>query len=59
MMEFRWNEWNLDHIGGHGVDHAEAEFVIEHARNPFPRYDGGGKCTVSGAKLSVAEIICR
>lgn len=36
-MDFRWNEWNIDHIGGHGVDPDDAEFVVEHAPRGFPR----------------------
>ena len=31
-MEFRWNEWNLEHIGRHGVRPEEAEWVAD--RNP-------------------------
>jgi len=26
---FRWNEWNVDHIGEHGVKPVEAEAVVE------------------------------
>ncbi len=36
-MEFRWNEWNVEHIGRHGVAPEEAESVVRIARNPFPR----------------------
>jgi uncharacterized DUF497 family protein len=36
-MEFRWNEWNIEHIGKHGVRPDEAELVISTARSPFPR----------------------
>jgi uncharacterized DUF497 family protein len=36
-MQFRWIEWNLDHISEHGVDREEAEIVIEGAKKPFPR----------------------
>jgi len=35
-MEFRWNQWNFDHIATHGVDPREAEMVITLARQPFP-----------------------
>ena len=35
-MEFRWNRWNEEHIGRHGVLPSEAEAVIENARRPFP-----------------------
>ena len=35
-MEFRWNEWNIEHIGSHGVDPEEAELVVRQAQQPFP-----------------------
>jgi uncharacterized DUF497 family protein len=47
-MEFRWNEWNVDHIAEHGVSPEEAEYVVQHARRPFPRYAGGGEYRVWG-----------
>jgi uncharacterized DUF497 family protein len=36
-MEFRWNDWNEDHVARHGVSLEEAEHVVEVARSPFPR----------------------
>jgi hypothetical protein len=33
-VEFRWNEWNIDHIAKHGVDVVEAAYVVSHARRP-------------------------
>jgi hypothetical protein len=36
-MEFRWNEWNIEHIGKRGVRPEEAESLIRVARSPFPR----------------------
>lgn len=36
-MDFRWNDWNIEHIGGHGVAPEEAERVIQQARSPYPR----------------------
>jgi len=36
-MDFRWNEWNLEHIARHGVAPDEAEAAIRSARRPFPR----------------------
>lgn len=35
-MDFRWNDWNVQHIAAHGVDPEEAEDVVEGARKPFP-----------------------
>jgi uncharacterized DUF497 family protein len=36
-MEFRWNEWNIEHIARHGVAPEEAESAVRIAKNPFPR----------------------
>ena len=47
-MEFRWNEWNLEHISVHGVDPDEAEAVVSEASSPYPRYRGDGKWLVWG-----------
>jgi hypothetical protein len=47
-MEFRWNWWNVEHIGVHGVSPDEAEWIVAHARRPYPRYEGGGKFKVRG-----------
>jgi uncharacterized DUF497 family protein len=35
-VEFRWNEWNVEHIAEHGVSPEEAEHVVESARRPYP-----------------------
>ena len=47
-MDFCGNTWNIAHIGEHAVAPADVEYVIQHARRPFPRYDGGGKYRVWG-----------
>ncbi len=36
-MQFRWIDWNREHVTEHGVDPHEAEMVVRHARLPFPR----------------------
>ena len=36
MAEFRWNEWNVEHIARHGVRPDEAEEVVVDARTPYP-----------------------
>ena len=48
MHEFRWNEWNVEHIAGHGVRPEEAEYVVDNARSPYPRYEGDGRYRVLG-----------
>jgi uncharacterized DUF497 family protein len=47
-MDFRWNPWNEEHIGNHGVSPEEAERVIETARAPFPRMIDNDKRIVWG-----------
>ncbi|MEI8194554.1 MAG: BrnT family toxin [Phycisphaerae bacterium] len=48
MYELRWNHWNVVHIGEHGVSPPEAEYVVQHARAPYPEYRGDGKYLVVG-----------
>jgi uncharacterized DUF497 family protein len=36
-VDFRWNDWNEDHVTQHGVSIEEAEYVAEGAQSPFPR----------------------
>jgi uncharacterized DUF497 family protein len=36
-MAFRWNDWNIERIGCHGVSPEKAELVIKAAQNPYPR----------------------
>ena len=36
VLEFRWNEWNVEHIARHGVQPGEAERVVAQARRPYP-----------------------
>ena len=47
-MEFRWNEWNVEHIGNHGVSSAAAETVVRNATRPFPRKTDEDKWIVWG-----------
>ena len=48
MYEFRWNAWNRDHIGEHGISPAKAEYIVSNARWPYPRYEGDGRFRVIG-----------
>ena len=36
MFSFRWIRWNVEKCESHGVSPAEAEYVIDRARRPFP-----------------------
>ena len=60
--DFRWNAWNVEKCSKHGVDPADAEYVIERARSPFPRRIDRGKLLVwgqasSGAYLQVIYLL--
>ena len=59
--EFRWNRWNAEHIGTHGVSPAEAEFVVRRPARGYPQYVGDGKylakaATPAGRYLQVIYI---
>jgi uncharacterized DUF497 family protein len=47
-MRFRWNDWNVEHIGRHGVSPGEAEHVVQNARRPYPKRIDGRKWLVIG-----------
>ncbi len=48
MVDFRWNDWNLEHATGHGVSVAESEHVVRNAGRPYPRRHDAGKWIVKG-----------
>lgn len=43
MVEFRWNDSNVDHIAEHGIAPWEAEDIVRRAKPPWPRKIGNGK----------------
>ena len=47
-MDFRWNEWNIEHVGRHGVTPQVAEEVVQAARGRYPRRIGEDKLLVWG-----------
>ncbi len=47
-MQFRWIDWNRDHIAEHGVDWEEAEMVVRQASPPYPQQVGDDKLLVLG-----------
>jgi uncharacterized DUF497 family protein len=62
LGEFRWNDWNVDHLAEHGVTPRQAEHVVLRARKPWPSYEGDGRWLVrgqdeSGFYLQVVYII--
>lgn len=46
--EFRWNEWNVEHIARHGVVPDEAEYVVGYTKRPWPQALGHGKFIAVG-----------
>jgi uncharacterized DUF497 family protein len=47
-MQFRWIDWNRDHIAEHGVSCDEAEMVVRGVMAPFPQQIGDDKFLVMG-----------
>jgi uncharacterized DUF497 family protein len=50
-VDFRWNDWNLEHVTVHGVEIEEAEHVVEQAFSPFPLQREDDKWLVWGRGL--------
>lgn len=48
FVNFRWNQWNVEHLAEHGVDPDEAEAVVREATRPFPRRIGEDKLLAWG-----------
>ena len=48
MLEFRWNDANLEHIARHDVGRTEAEFIVRHARRPYPEKRENDKFYIAG-----------
>ena len=47
-VEFRWNEWNLEHATKHGCTIPEIESVVRNAGRGWPRKGAESKYTVEG-----------
>ena len=47
-LQFRWNDWNLEHATRHGVEPWEAETVVRNARPPYPEEREDDKWLVIG-----------
>ena len=53
-MDFRWNDWNEEHIQRHGVEPEEAEEVILRAKSTFPLAQDDEKYLVWGSR----PVVC-
>ncbi len=47
-MDFRWTEWNVEHIERHGIGPEAAEEAVRGALRGFPRRVGADKWLVWG-----------
>ena len=39
--EFRWNDWNREKIGKHGLSERDVEHAVRYCERGFPRRRGG------------------
>ena len=49
FYDFRWIPWNIAKVEGHGLSVGEVEYVLNHARRPYPQPIGNEKWIVMGA----------
>ena len=54
--DFRWIAWNIGKIEGHGLTISEVEYVVNHARQPYPKPIGNEKWIVIGPTLTGRAI---
>jgi uncharacterized protein len=47
-VRYRWNVWNVGHIAEHGISPADAEYLVDRARRPYPKIIGDDKRLVIG-----------
>jgi uncharacterized DUF497 family protein len=47
-VDFRWNEWNTEHLARHGIEPEVAEHLVEGAVGPYPRRIDEDKVLVWG-----------
>jgi hypothetical protein len=45
---FAWDSWSKEHVKKHGSSARDAKYVVNHAREPFPREIGDDKYLVWG-----------
>ncbi|HET6246851.1 MAG TPA: DUF4258 domain-containing protein [Tepidisphaeraceae bacterium] len=59
-MEFRWNEWNLEHATKHGCKPDEIESVVRNANRGYPRRWRNSTWLVEGRGQGdrFVEVVC-
>ena len=57
--DFRWIEWNVGKVAGHGLAVEDVEYVVNNARRPYPKPIGNEKWLVIGPTLrgKVIQVI--
>lgn len=55
-MFFIWDDRNEEHIGEHSVEVHEVEYVVRHAKRPYPRRISREKWLVRGRTLGGRPI---
>jgi uncharacterized DUF497 family protein len=55
-MIFVWNDRNIDHIAKHGISPAQAEYLVTHARPPYPQMVGDDRRIVVGTLAHGAYV---
>jgi len=56
---FAYDEWNREHVGKHGVNRIDAEYVVENAAAPYPQRIERGKFIVYGPDCAgrIIEVV--
>jgi uncharacterized DUF497 family protein len=49
FYEFRWIDWNIEKVNGHGLAGSDVEEVVNAARRPYPKPIGNEKWLVIGS----------
>ncbi|MGD0461277.1 MAG: hypothetical protein ABSB74_02195 [Tepidisphaeraceae bacterium] len=50
--DFRWIDWNLGKVERHGLTASDVQYVVDHARQPYPKPIGNEKWLVIGPTSS-------
>jgi len=56
-VDFRWNEWNIEHVARHGVTPEAAEEVVQAATSPYPRRIADDKLLVVWGASQQGELL--
>ena len=57
FYDFRWIDWNVEKVEGHGLSVGDVERVVNQARRPYPKPIGNEKWLVVGPPGSRIHLI--